>query len=223
MLFAADSEKISLVVFDLDGTLYDQRRLRLRMALHMARELPWSSAGRQKVKILRLFRKFREKLAEIEAEDVIHLQYYGVARELGVSEDEVRAVTDEWLLQKPLPLLKSCREPHIEHLFERLRSSGKIIAILSDYPALGKLNGLGLHADIVVAATDREVNRFKPHPRGLRRVLELANVAAEHCLLIGDRVDRDGECARRGSAAFLLKRRSGSSKQPGVGSYAELL
>jgi FMN phosphatase YigB (HAD superfamily) len=223
MLFAAEGRNISLVIFDLDGTLYDQRLLRLRMAMQMGRELPWSSGGRRKLGIIRVFRNFRESLAESEAEDIADRQYTGVASRLGISADEVREVIGEWLLRRPLPLLASCREPHIERIFALLRQSGRTIAVLSDYPAHDKLKALGLRADIVVAATDLEVNRFKPHPRGLLRVLQLADMAADHCLVIGDRVDRDGECARRGGARFLLKGRGNGSIYPSVRSYADLL
>ena len=204
-LLAADHHKNPLVVFDLDGTLYDQRRLRWCMALRMVRELLWSSRGRHQIQIIRSFRKFREKLAEAEAEDVINLQYAGVAHELRISEDEVRAVVEAWLLQRPLKYLRKFREPYVDQVFSKLRKAGKIIAILSDYPVCAKLEVLGLSADIIVAATDVDVNRFKPNPKGLLRVLDLANAVPERCVVIGDRDDRDGECARRIGAPFLLK------------------
>jgi FMN phosphatase YigB (HAD superfamily) len=222
-LFAGGPHKNPLVVFDLDGTLYNQRQLRIHMALQMIKELLCSSCGRRKIKIIDSFRKVREKLAENEAEDVINLQYAIVASELSISEDEVRAVTDEWLLRRPLPILKKCREPYIDHMFLQLRKAGKIVAILSDYPAHAKLDALDLHADIVVASTDLEVNRFKPNPKGLLMVLNLANILAEQCVVIGDRMDRDGECARRVGAHFLLKRKSRFSMLSGVSSYKDLL
>lgn len=206
ILLAADHHENPLVVFDLDGTLYNQWRLRWCMALHMVHDLLWSSRGRRQIKIIRWFRRIRETLAETEAEDVINLQYTMVASELSISEEEVREVIEVWMLQKPLKYLRKCREPYVEFTFVQLHRAGKIVAVLSDYPPHAKLRELGLHADIIVAATDAEVNRFKPHPKGLLRVLDLAGTVPQRCVVIGDREDRDGECARRIGAPFLLKR-----------------
>lgn len=216
--------KASLIIFDLDGTLYDQRLLRFRMSLLMARELIWTSAGRRKIKILACFRKLRENLAEAEADNIINLQYSEVASRLSVSMDEVKAVTDDWLLHRPLPLLRGCRAPYADQFFKQLRQAGKLIAVLSDYPAQDKLNTLELDADLVVAATDLEVNRFKPHPKGLFRVLALAKMNdAGQCLVIGDREERDGECAKRAGAPFILKKQARHTSQPGISCYSELL
>ena len=206
ILLAAGHHENPLVVFDLDGTLYDQQRLRWFMALHMVHDLLWSFKGRRQIKIIRWFRRLRETLAETEAEDIINLQYAMVASELSISEEEVRVVIKLWMLEKPLKYLRKCREPYVEYTFGQLHRAGKIIAVLSDYPAHEKLMALGLHADIIVAATDAEVNRFKPHPKGLLRVLDLAGTVPERCVVIGDREDRDGECARRIGAPFILKR-----------------
>ena len=204
-LLAADHHKNPLVVFDLDGTLYDQGRLRWCMAMRMVHELVWSATGRRQIKIIHWFRRLRETLAETEAENVNHLQYALVASELSISEDEVKAVVEAWLLQRPLKYLRKFREPGVASAFTQLQRTGKIIAVFSDYPAHAKLAALGLHADIIVAATDAEVNRFKPNPKGLLRALDLGNAVPERCVVIGDRDDRDGECARRIGAPFLLK------------------
>lgn len=213
----------SLVVLDLDGTLYDQRKLRLQMAMEMAKSLPWSATGRQHLSLIKYFREVREHLAESEADDVINRQYRQVAAAFNVSEEEVRAVTDEWLLRRPLPYMMECRAPYIEDLLERLRRKGKKIAVLSDFPAQDKLDALGLRADLVVAATDSEINCFKPNPKGLLRILSLTGTMPSECLVIGDRDDRDGECARRAGASFILKKKSRRNLGPGISCYSELL
>jgi putative hydrolase of the HAD superfamily len=74
---------------------------------------------------------------------------------------------------------------------------------LSDYPSRTKIAALGLHADYHVSASD--VGLLKPHPRGLQRLMELAGTAPEETLLIGDRLARDGEAARRAGCLCLLR------------------
>ena len=63
-----DWADIELVVFDVDGTLYNQRSLRMRMArdvvVHAAR-----TRSIKLISVLRTYRHIREQLADDEAED----------------------------------------------------------------------------------------------------------------------------------------------------------
>ena len=194
-----------IVFFDMDGTLYRQDALRAQMARLLATRLLWSREGRRKISIIRQFRKVRELLSDREATGVVRKQYELVAACLGVGDNEVRKVTTEWLEERPLAILARCIQPGARDLFRALRSAGIRIAVLSDYPAKAKLDALGLAADIVVSATDPEVDCFKPLPVGLQRILDLSGEPASRCLLIGDRDERDGECARRANSNYLIK------------------
>ena len=216
------SAGIRLVVFDVDGTLYDQRRLRRRMALELLKHLAWSRAGRRKIRILQTFRRIRETLADQEAEHVIARQYEDPAAELKISAEEVRAVTDEWIERRPLPLLAGCAEPGVVQLFAQLRHAGRTIAVLSDYPAADKLAALDLTADVIVHAVDPEVNRFKPHPRGLEVILDRTRVPPAQAVLIGDRMERDGLCAERAGVRFLLKGANASGATESFRHYTDL-
>lgn len=216
------SAGIRLVVFDVDGTLYDQRRLRRRMAFEVLKHLAWSRTGRRKIRILQTFRRIRETLADEEAEHVTARQYQDPALELKISAEEVRAVTDEWIDRRPLPLLAYYAEPGIVQLFKELRSGGRTIAVLSDYPAAGKLAALDLAADVIVNAVDPEVDRFKPHPRGLEVILESTRVPPAQTVLIGDRIERDGLCAQRCGVRFLLKGVDASGASENFRHYTDL-
>ena len=213
---------LQLVVFDVDGTLYDQTALRHRMLLLLARHLLLSVRGWRTLRVIRAFRRTREKLANEEAPAVGEMQYRAVASQLKVLPDEVACVANEWLGRRPLPLLSRHREPGVADLFQALRARHIPIAVLSDYPAMDKLRALGLDADVVVTATDRDVDRFKPSTVGLQRILQRTGVAPADCLVIGDREDRDGECARRLGARFLLKVRHPPRASGEFRDYAEL-
>ena len=106
---------------------------------------------------------------------------------------------------------------------QTLRESGIVVAALSDYPAADKLAALELDADLQVSAVDPEVDRLKPHPRGLQRVLDLAGVSGDQSVMIGDRDERDGECARRAGTHWLIKTSGGQSEGPHFREYADLL
>lgn len=199
-------DAIRLVVFDLDGTLYDQRRLRLRVLLRLVGDAV-SSLSLETIRILREFRRCREELGESLACDFVTLQYQSVANRTGHPPDYVRSIVEEWMERRPLDVLRNCRYPGIAQLFAGLSAKGKTIAVLSDYPAREKLRVLGLSADLVVYAGDPDVGFLKPHPAGLQNVLSKTKIPAQDAIMIGDRVDRDWEVAQRHGMRALIKSR----------------
>lgn len=201
-----DWDRIDLVVFDVDGTLYDAHRLRRAM---LSRLLLDAAARRslRTLRILRAFRHIREGLGDEQPPDFAGLQYTRTADRTGCEPEEVRALVTEWMEQRPLPLLAACRYPHVDRLFAGLREAGKQVAVLSDYPAVEKLAALGLQAHPIVSATDAEIACLKPNPAGLRAILERTGVPASRALMIGDRIDRDAAVAWQAGVQPLVRAR----------------
>ena len=201
-----DWKEIDLVVFDVDGTLYDQRRLRLAM-LRRLLAAAWQTRSLDTLRTLRTFRQVREALGERPEADFMRLQYARTAARRRKTEGEVRALTNEWMERQPLAFLAACRYPHLDTLFAGLRNAGKQIAVFSDYPAKDKLAALGLHAQPIVCATDADVARLKPDPFGLLSILRQTGVPAQRALMIGDRFDRDAVAASRAGMRALIRAR----------------
>jgi len=197
-------EKIKLVVFDVDGTLYGQRGLRLRMLREM---LLFAARNRtiEFIKILRLYRHVREELGELQLEDFELELIARTAKAVGCSEAQVRAIAEEWLEQRPLPHLIRYRYAGLPELFNSLRAQGKLIGVFSDYPAQQKLKAMELDADFVVCATDKDIGVLKPHPKGLQVLMQRAGVKPEETVLIGDRAERDGLAARAANTYALIR------------------
>jgi putative hydrolase of the HAD superfamily len=199
-----DWDNVHLVVFDVDGTLYRQRPLRIKMArdilLHtlLKRDL-------NVVAVLARYRRIRERLGDEEAIDFERALIAQTAAATANSPDQVRAIVSEWVERRPLKYLAACRYPGLPQLFAGLRRSGKSIGILSDYPAEAKLEELGLTANYVAFAGDEGIGVLKPHPRGLESLIATAGVKPQQTLLIGDRADRDGIVARRAGAQALIR------------------
>jgi phosphoglycolate phosphatase/putative hydrolase of the HAD superfamily len=191
-----DWRNIDLVVFDVDGTLYDQRRLRLRMLRELVRDA---------LRTLRRFRHVREALGDAPVDDFMRQQYARTATLCNASPEQVEALTTEWMEQRPLTWIGDCRYPHVDRLFERMQALGKQVAVFSDYPAVDKLRALGLRASPVVCATDPGVARLKPDARGLLQILAQTGVSAQRALMIGDRFDRDGAAARQAGVRALIR------------------
>jgi phosphoglycolate phosphatase/putative hydrolase of the HAD superfamily len=208
-------DRIDLVVFDVDGTLYDAARLRRAMWGHLL-TAAWRERSLRTLQVLGTFRRVREALAQEACADFLTAQYTRTADRTGCDETQVRALVHEWMQQRPLPLLRACRWPQVQAVFAGLRAAGKPVWALSDYPAADKLDALGLQVEGAVSATDADVARLKPDPRGLRAILARTGVPAARALMIGDRMDRDAAAARRaGVPAWILSRRSA----PGVRSF----
>jgi HAD superfamily hydrolase (TIGR01549 family) len=199
-----DWDNVSLVVFDVDGTLYSQSRMRLRMLRSIV-----SNAARERslrvARVIGCYRRLREIAGEEELDDFESILMDRTARQVGVDEAAVRAIVSEWIERRPLEYIGACRYSGVSELFQTLRLRSKLIGIYSDYPATQKLAALGLTADYVITAEDADVRRLKPNPRGLRVLMDRAKISPSRTLVIGDRVERDGYAARRAGANALIR------------------
>jgi FMN phosphatase YigB (HAD superfamily) len=200
----SDWDGIRLVAFDVDGTLYRQRPVQLKMArdllIHSLFERDLNAAA-----VLANYRRIRERLADEQVVDFERVLITETAAATANSPHTVREIVSEWIEERPLPYLAGCLYRGLHQLFAGLRREGKSIGILSDYPGKAKLAALGLTADHVVSAGDEGIRVLKPHPRGLECLIDAAGVKARATMLIGDRVDRDGVVARRVGTQVLIR------------------
>jgi phosphoglycolate phosphatase/putative hydrolase of the HAD superfamily len=204
------------IIFDMDGTLYDQIKLRYHILLDILKFFIRQPFSLRDLKIIWDFRRMRAKQARLADGDLENQQYIWGAQASRVTPDRVRRVVQEWMFDRPLPHLAACRYPGTLELFSQLRKKGIKIAIFSDYPAREKLKALGLAADVIVCTTDKEVDRFKPDPKGLLVIAAKLQVAVQNCLVIGDQDDKDGECARQAGVPYIIldHRRKASPNTP---------
>ena len=191
------------VVFDVDGTLYRQRGLRLRMTADLAVAAAVSRRARGDLRILKRFRADRETLADKVDRGFETAQYAVAAEALGLPPDRVREAVRRWIHERPLRYLARHRVPGLLEWWELLRGRGVRLGVYSEYPAEEKLRALGLRADAVAASTDPGVDAFKPDPKGIRVVLERLGASPGRALYVGDRADRDRPCAEAAGVAFL--------------------
>jgi HAD superfamily hydrolase (TIGR01509 family) len=95
--------------------------------------------------------------------------------------------------------------PRLVDFLQALKTRGIKAAVCSDYPAVAKLGVLGVekYFDVVKTAQDRDVQRFKPHPRLLEAALAALGAPAEKAVYFGDRPEVDGVAAQRAGVAFF--------------------
>jgi FMN phosphatase YigB (HAD superfamily) len=197
-----DWRDIRFVAFDVDGTLYKQRPLRLRMARNMMIHTV-SKCDLSTIRVISNYRRIRERLAVDEVADFESVLVAETAKATSVSPERVCAIVFEWIEKQPLRHLTGCLFSGVPQLFAGLRRSGRKIGIFSDYPAAEKLAAMGLAADYVLAASD--VGLLKPHARGLQSLMATAGATALETVFIGDRADRDGIAGQRAGVRVLIR------------------
>ncbi|MDJ0734908.1 MAG: HAD family hydrolase [Nostocaceae cyanobacterium] len=192
------------VIFDVDGTLYNLKRMYGIVTLEIVKYYLKHPQEVKDIKIITTFMEEREKHACDIVEDVENAQYEWTAKALKTSTEKVRTVAQKWIFDIPLKHLYDCRYPEILELFAKITNQGIATGIFSDYPAQAKIAKLGLFPDCIVSSTDKNIGRLKPDPKGLLITAEILGVPVKQCLFIGDRDDRDGECARKAGMPYLI-------------------
>jgi phosphoglycolate phosphatase/putative hydrolase of the HAD superfamily len=213
---------VKVVIFDVDGTLYDQHKLQNYMLKELLRYYITHPLHLIDLKILYDFRREREKHVFDVVNDIENKQYNWAAKASGVSIEKARCVVQKWIFKIPLRYIRYCRYPGVLEFFDSLRLRGIKTAIFSDYPAEEKIDALGLCSHCVVCASDRYVDRFKPNPKGLNVIAETMGIPVENCLFIGDRDDRDGECARKVGMQYMIVGRKHCDANNRFQTYQEL-
>lgn len=205
------------VVWDLDGTLYYQRKMRLIMLKEMIKHALCHPLRIKELFAVKKFREIREKwdtlpdretTGDADGADLAKAQYRYVAGLLHMESSAVREAVEAWMYERPLAFIASCRDEEAARLMESLRERGIANYIFSDYPIEDKLKALSLSAEGYYAATDARIGVLKPDPKSLFLIMSEHGLKAEDLFVIGDRDSRDGEAARRAGCAFLILAKS---------------
>ncbi|MCR5301524.1 MAG: HAD family hydrolase [Lachnospiraceae bacterium] len=201
----------SLYVFDLDGTLYDQPRLRRIMAFRLALYYGLHPYLAGELFVLQHFRKTKDKWTENASEaDIIKK----VAEETNTREEKVLQTVRKWIYDAPLTALPKTRDDALASWIEKLRKAGKKVAVLSDYPTEDKLKALGISVDRQYGPDDARIDELKPSPKGLITVMADFGISAEDVLMIGDRMEKDGKCAEAAGADHIILERKVNRRKP---------
>jgi FMN phosphatase YigB (HAD superfamily) len=192
-----------LIIFDLDGTLYNQRSLRLRVMFNLIFRLLTFRINRSELKILSCFRKQRESHKGFSSPDLENIQYQWCEEPTGKKATEIQRVIEKYMYEQPLKFIGKSIYPGVQQFMELLHKRGFHTAIYSDFPADKKLIALGITVDAVVSSTDQNISQLKPGNKAIEALCRQFNCLPGETLLIGDREDTDGESARMCGINFL--------------------
>lgn len=224
-----DPKRVTTLVFDVDGTLYEQGGLRRAVLIRLlAHAVAHPSDGVAAFRALRAYRHAQELLRGAAVEGALGEAQIRLACERsGQASHAVAAIVDRWMHREPLDLLERFVMPGLRTLLGTASDRGLRLGVLSDYPAAAKLEAMKLAElfDVVVCAQDAGVNRFKPDPSGLFETLRRLGTSPGQALYVGDRADVDASVASAaGVPCVLVGRRggSGSTAAASIAHYREL-
>jgi HAD superfamily hydrolase (TIGR01549 family) len=197
---------------DLDGTLYRPRGVKLAMAAELA-VLGWRD-----IRVVQAFRheheRMRDAVANGSSQDTsanavlrsaFEQQIQRTALGLSMPEADVELVINRWMIERPGKWLKLFRRRGLLEKIADFRQNGGRTALVSDYPASRKLAAIGVANLFEVVISNGEHGTtfaLKPNPAAFLAAAERLRVAPEHCLVIGDRDDADGQAASAAGMDF---------------------
>jgi len=192
------------VIFDVDGTIYSQRALRLRIVPRLA-AAHWSkpAAGMRSLQVLRAYREAHEELRNREYS--ADLQVELAARKCRRDVDDVRAVIAEWFDAMPLGLLAGCVYPELPGFLDFLQQRRIALGVFSDYPAGAKLGAMGLAGRFSQMLCAADAGRQKPDPAGVLAVAAAMGLEPRRALYLGDRSIDMEAAARAGMRGFRIE------------------
>ncbi|MCL2380540.1 MAG: HAD family hydrolase [Treponema sp.] len=204
--------RFAAVAFDLDGTLYPDRRLFLRL-------VPFLLKNHRLLKAMGRARDRLRKSAEYEG-DFYGLQARLMGEILGEDAEIVREKADRLIYRGWEPFFTGMKLfPHLRETLDAFRSAGIPMGILSDFPPETKLKNMGLAEYWDVMLGSEESGRLKPDPLSFLELARRMGQNPQDILYVGNKSGYDvaGAHAAGMKAALIIpwwKKRLAASGGP---------
>jgi putative hydrolase of the HAD superfamily len=179
--------KFAGVAFDLDGTLYPNYQLNLRLLPFIIKEH----------RLLIALGKARNALHAGFTEDFPPDCFYDVqarimAKYLSADPEAVKAKTERLIYRGWEPLFKKITlYPYVLPMLRKFRERGLKLGLLSDFPPDIKVDHLGLSGLWDVLLCSEVVGRLKPDPAPFLALAEKMDLPPERILYVGNSVSYD--------------------------------
>lgn len=193
-------QQIKGVIFDLDGTLYTLKGLKIRMTFAL-----FSSLG-----ILRHLSKSRAAIRNREFNDrssLLNAFYKALSENAHITQDKAKQWYHEAFLVTFVRMLANhaMTRQGLMPLLTKLKQRNVRLAVVSDFGCVvERLHALNISPalfDTLDAAEDYGV--LKPSPRPMNALAAKWQLDPSEILVVGDRQDLDGECAAAAGMQFL--------------------
>ena len=191
------------VISDLDGTLYRQRPVRVKMALRLAGYYLLRLWRVRELAGIFFFRRIREE--ERFRTENFSAQIQEAAERAGLRNAEnLQGAILRWMFREPLEEIASHPRQEVLSFLQKMRTEGRKIIIYSDYAAEEKLRALHFTPDAVYYPGVCGLTELKPSLKSMTEILKREGLCPERTVMIGDRREKDGESAALVGAQFIL-------------------
>jgi len=194
---------ISAAAFDLDGTLYPNYSLNIRLLPFLFRH--W--------RLLLAFGRARDIIRREQAQaalsplpDFYERQAQLVANQLKAGKEEIRERIDRLIYRGWEPFFRKIKLfPHVKEVLGEMKAAGLKLGLLSDFPPDTKLEYLGLSGFWDTALCTESIGALKPDVRPFEELAKALNCEPEQIIYVGNSSRYDVEGAKRaGMKAALL-------------------
>ena len=209
-----ENEKYKLMLLDMDGTLYYQRKMQMLMCMEMLGYAFGHPFLLWKLKTISVFRKVRENAVGMEEKqeevktasgsNLLQEHYKKTAVKIKKTPQEIEEVIDEWMFKRPLKHIYSCRDCVLCDKVQKCKKKGLKVVVYSDYPAEDKCKALGIFLDGVYSSDSERIGQMKPSAKAVDVIVSDFGVEKEEVLVIGDRYSRDGKMAENADVDYLI-------------------
>lgn len=188
-------------IFDVDGTLYSQRKMHLFMAGQLLKQCILHISNFAEIIIILRFRRLREKdcYKTASVADLAEV----IAEEMNTTADSIQSVIRKWMFDKPIAYLDKCAYQDVLSFLRSEIRRGSVVTIYSDYPAGDKLRALNIVPHYVFSAEESQLQELKPSRQVMQHILEVIAVSKEQILYVGDRDEKDGASAEYAGVSYV--------------------
>lgn len=181
-------------IFDVDGTLYSQFKVRLSMCVKLLfYYLPRINRINELLAIY-YFRKYHEE--SIYKNESMSSLYSIVSKKVKLCEKQVERVIDKWMFYIPLNYIKKFMYKDIKIFIDKKYKEGCKIIIYSDYPAEKKIDAIGIkYTDMFISGNAGTIEK-KPSKTSMKYITDSVKIPIDNLIYIGDREEKDGFSAR---------------------------
>ncbi len=188
------------IIFDLDGTLYNKKRLKFYYTLHHFSKTLFAQT------ISSIRKKFMGK--DFGSEQAFKDEFF---KELAnKTKSSIETVSEKYytqFCQAFVNILEKRMKPrqNINALLDRLQLKGIKMAVLSDYcSVLERLEALEIDISYFnVIVSSESYGALKPCKRSFEDLAKKLDISNEKMLVVGDRDETDGESAKLAGMKYI--------------------
>jgi putative hydrolase of the HAD superfamily len=186
---------IEAVAFDLDGTLYPNYRLNIKLIPFFLKEWRLLIAfGRAR----NIIRREQKTSPDFPLADFYHHQAAITAGFLRLPPEPVKERIDRLMYRGWMPFFRKINPfPHAAQTLVALRAAGYKLGLLSDFPPETKLEYLGLSGIWDAILCSERYGVLKPHARSFRELAAALALPPEKILYVGNSFHYDVAGANR--------------------------